>query len=602
MSAPPEGFDELLAHLKTQRGFDFTGYKTAGLERRFAKRMSDVGVETYAEYLDHLEVHPSEFGALFNTILINVTGFFRDHETWDFVRSDVIPRLLEGKDPGTPIRVWSAGCASGEEPYTIAMLLAEALGADEYTRRVKIYGTDVDEEALEQARLGVYEQRLVEGVPDDLRERYFDRTDDHLTFRKDLRRTLIFGRNDLVQDAPISRVDLLVCRNTLMYFNAETQGHILRRFHFALQASGYLVLGKSEMLLTRSELFLPVNLKRRVFTKALRKPSQRLASAGDGGTRLLAAEGAGALVDAAFDTAPVAQLVVRQDGILAMANRAARRLLGLSASDVGRPLKDLEASYRPAELRAGIDSVFTEGRVVMQGPVDHGAEGRTLEVRIEPVVVDGRRVAASVTFTDVSAERRVQEELDRSRRELGNAYEELQSTVEELETTNEELETTNEELQSTNEELETTNEELQSSNEEFETTNEELRQRSFALDRANAVMETTLAGIGAAVFVLDDDQRVRMWNAGAEDLWGLREGEVLGEHLMALDSGLPVEALRPAVRDALAPDGAPAELAIEAIDRRGRTFLCALTVVPLRVEVGRPTGAVVLARRAGERP
>jgi two-component system, chemotaxis family, CheB/CheR fusion protein len=224
-------FEALLTYLKESRGFDFTGYKRSSLMRRVNRRMNQVDITDYQDYLDYLEVHPDEFTALFNTILINVTGFFRDADAWDYLRSEVLEPMVAGKPGDAPIRVWSAGCASGEEAYTLAMSLAETLGADAFRDRVKIYATDVDEEQLNEARQAIYGERAMEAVPPELAERYFEPNGNRFVFRKDLRRSVIFGRNDLVQDAPISRIDLIVCRNTLMYFNAETQAKILGRFH-----------------------------------------------------------------------------------------------------------------------------------------------------------------------------------------------------------------------------------------------------------------------------------------------------------------------------------------------------------------------------------
>jgi two-component system, chemotaxis family, CheB/CheR fusion protein len=229
--------------------------------------MQTVGADGYLGYLDHLEVDPEEFTHLFNTILINVTGFFRDPLAWEYLAAEVLPRLAADKRDGEPIRVWSAGCASGEEAYTLAMAIAEALGPETVKERVKIYATDVDEDALNQARQARYTAKQVESLPPELLERYFERNGHGYVFSKELRRSVIFGRHDLIQDAPISRIDLLVCRNTLMYLNSDTQAHVLARFNFALREGGYLFLGKAEMLLAHSELFTAVDLKRRVFRK-----------------------------------------------------------------------------------------------------------------------------------------------------------------------------------------------------------------------------------------------------------------------------------------------------------------------------------------------
>ena len=247
-------FEALLSYLKRTRGFDFSGYKRPTLMRRMTKRLEMVGIGTFAEYVDFLEVHPDEFAQLFNTVLINVTAFFRDPEAWDYLRAQIIPALLAAKDADDHIRVWSAGCASGEEAYTLAIVLAEALGVDAFKQRVKIYATDVDDEALVHARLGSYKFDGPQDLPVALIDKYFEHTGDHYVFRPDLRRAIIFGRHDLFEDAPISRLDLLVCRNTLMYFNSEAQARIVARFHFALNDQGYLFLGKAEMLLVHAKL------------------------------------------------------------------------------------------------------------------------------------------------------------------------------------------------------------------------------------------------------------------------------------------------------------------------------------------------------------
>ena len=258
----------LLRYLRGARGFDFHGYKTNTLGRRIRKRMASLAIEKFSAYQDYLEVHPDEFGTLFNTILINVTSFFRDPAAWESLRTIAIPAIAAARGVGEPIRAWSAGCASGEEAYTIAMLLAEELGPEWYRSQVKIYATDVHEEALNTARHAAYTPGQVAGVPPDLLEKYFERVDGRYVFRPDLRRQVIYGRHDLIGDAPISRIDLLVCRNTLMYFNAETQARILSRFHFALNEGGFLLLGRAETLMSQGKAFTPVDLQRRLSRKA----------------------------------------------------------------------------------------------------------------------------------------------------------------------------------------------------------------------------------------------------------------------------------------------------------------------------------------------
>ena len=604
--------DVLLEHIKRTRGFDFSGYKRTSLERRIQKRMEEVAVADYGEYLDYLEVHQDEFPALFDTILINVTGFFRDPPAWEYYRDEIVPRLLEAIGSDQPIRVWCAACASGEETYTTAMVLAEALGAEAYMRRVKIYATEVDEDALNQARQASYSAKDVEAIPPPLLERYFEPGDQRFTFRKDLRRTVIFGRNDLTQDAPISRIDLLTCRNTLMYFNAETQSRILARFHFALNPWGYLFLGKSEMLITHSDLFRPVNVKRRIFAKVA-KPTLR--------DRLLTFAHANhesddepvrAIREGAFDASVGAHVVVDQDATVVLANAHARALFGLSPRDVGRPLKDLELSYRPVDLRSNLDTVFGERRAVSIGPVaatTAGGDTRVLEVHVTPLRSGDRVYGASIVYQDITRQRAIEQELESSKHELENAYEELQSTVEELETTNEELqstneelETTNEELQSANEELETMNEELQSTNEELETINDELRQRSLELNEVNAFLETILSSMGVAVIVVDREQRVQIWNAESAELWGVRRDEAEGQHLFGLDIGLPLDRVRNALRRVLAGSDERADVELEALNRRGRNLRVKVTLLPLGFGGTEVTGAILLTAPVDGRP
>ncbi len=599
-------FEALLVYLKEARGFDFTGYKRSSLMRRVGRRMAQVHLTDYAEYLDHLQVHPEEFTALFNTILINVTGFFRDAETWEHLRAEVLPVLLAAKDPDAPVRVWSAGCASGEEAYTLAIMLAEAIGIEDFRRRVKIYATDVDDEGLTQARQASYSDREVEGLPPELLERYFEATANRYTFRKDLRRSVIFGRNDLVQDAPISRIDLLVCRNALMYFNAETQAKILSRFHFALSGAGVLFLGKAEMLLSHTHQFTPIDLKRRLFRKVLPDNHYDGMLTGDTPVPVDRTEMSGLdrLRTEAFSSSPVAQVVVTADGLVALVNRQAETTFGVSTKDVGRPFRDLDLSYRPVELRGLIEQAQVERRTTrltdvqfLRTPIDR----MHLDVQINPLVdTGGSLLGVALVFHDTTTAQRLHEELEHTNRQLESAYEELQSTNEELETTNEELqstveelETTNEELQSTNEELETMNEELQSTNDELQTINDELRDRTDALNTVNAFLETILTSLQSGVAVIDNDLRVRIWNRRAEDLWGMRPEEAVGEHFLTLDIGLPTDPLRPLIRRALGGEPEPQDIELAAIDRKGRTVQIRVVCTAL---IGRRavTGAILV--------
>jgi two-component system CheB/CheR fusion protein len=521
-----------------------------------------------------------------------VTSFLRDPEAWDELRQQVIEPLAQ-RDEQRPIRIWSAGCASGEETYTLIMLLAETMGIERFKRQVKVYATDADTDALNQARQATYSARDLEPVPAEWRERYFEPNAHGTVFRNDLRRCVIFGEHDLVQDAPISRLDLLICRNTLIYFNAETQARILARFHFALNEGGFVFLGKSELLLTHTRLFTPIDARARIFVK-VSKSSMRerllvLAQAGnDDAGQLIAQQGS--LRESSFDAGPVAQIVLDNTGAIVLANDQARTLFRLSTLDLGKAIQDLELSYRPVELRARIDEAYERKDVVRQAGIEYRIsqkDVRYFDLEVTPLLEGRDAIGVSITFIDVTGLQHLRAELEQTTHNLEAAYEELQATNEELETTNEELqstieelETTNEELQATNEELETMNEELQSTNEELETINDELRLRSGELNSVNEFLEAVMTSLRAAVCVTDTDLNVTLWNLKAENLWGLRREEVEGRPFLALDIGLPVEKLARPMRECL--DGQDfTTMVLDAVSRRGREIRCSVTLTRL---------------------
>ncbi len=604
---PDAAFERLLLYLKESRGFDFTGYKRTSLMRRVSHQMKTIGVDSFDEYREHLELNAGEFTRLFNTVLINVTGFFRDADAWAFLRSEILPGLLREKGTA-PIRIWSAGCATGEEAYSLAMCLAEEMGIEQVRQQVKIYATDVDEDALAEARAATFGERQVRGLPGSLVEKYFEQNGQRYTFVKDLRRAVIFGRNDLVQDAPISHIDLLLCRNTLMYFNSEAQTSIVRRLRFALEDTGVLFLGKAEMLLTHTALFTPVDLKRRFFHKVV-IPTERgdrgLALSGPSIPRVTpAVDFAARIRQEALSSSPVAQILIDVEGRLLVGNQLAAALFGLSSREVGRPLQDLELSYRPVELRSHIDQALADRRPVWIRDVEWNRGGKPLwlDIQVAPLIDrDGTVLGTSVFFTDVSRYRQLQGELEYANRQLETAYEELQSTNEELETTNEELqstveelETTNEELQSTNEELETMNEELQSMNDELQFSNTELRKRTDEVSSLNHFMEMVLTSLQAGIAVVNRELKVQIWNSRAEELWGLRADEAIGQHLLNLDIGLPVEQLPPLIRQAFGDSGEQAVALLAAVNRRGRPIKVTVAVSPLQQPDPEPAGALIV--------
>ncbi|QSV68910.1 MAG: PAS domain S-box protein [Aphanizomenon flos-aquae DEX188] len=598
MNAPHKDldFENLLQYLRINRGFDFTGYKRSTLMRRVTKQMETLNIDSFGNYQDYLEVHPDEFKNLFNTILINVTAFFRDSSAWDYLAKEIIPNIIKNKPKDGLIRFWSAGCASGQEAYTLAIIVAEILGVEEFRQRVKIYATDVDEEALTQSRQASYSAKNIIEIPLGLRDKYFDIVNKNYIFRQDLRRCVIFGRHDLLQDAPISRLDLLICRNTLMYFNSEIQGKIINRFHFALNDHGYLFLGKAEMLVMHSNLFVPIDLKNRIFSKVslgnihnrqlVMKSSEGKESADN-----VSFEGL-RIRELAFDTASSAQVVIDNHGTLIMINEQARNLFNLTLKDLNRPFQDLELSYRPVELRSLIEQVYSERHPITLTNVERyqtNSEVQHLDLRVIPLQHNDQTIlGVTISFNDITRQMKLQTVLQRSRQELETTNEELQSTNEELETTNEELqstneelETTNEELQSTNQEMETMNEELQSANEELQTINHELSDRTCELDQINIFLTSILGSLQMGMVVLDSSFNILIWNQTVEDMWGLRTDEVMNKSWFSLDIGLPVEQLRNPIRDIMSCKKKFQEIIINATNRRGKKIQCYLACSPL---------------------
>jgi two-component system, chemotaxis family, CheB/CheR fusion protein len=568
MTAPDQTsiFEALLEYLRRSRGCDLRGYKRSTIQRRVTKRMQIHNIDNVGDYLEYLKTHPAEFSALFNTILINVTSFFRDLTAWEYLASHTLPQIIQHKSPDEPLRFWTAGCASGEEACTLAILLAETLGMEACLRRVKIYATDIDEDALAQARNASYSAKALEAIPTDLQQQYFKPLGDRFILDENLRRVVIFGRHDLIHDAPISRLDLLVCRNTLMYFNTETQKQILSRFHFALKNTGFLFLGKAEMLLTHAELFNPFNLPHRIFTKAQKMDRRdRLLILAqnrkeESGTRFSFNI---RLLEAAFNAVPIAQIVVDAEGDLILANQLARSRFGIQSQDLGRQFKDLEISYRPVELQSQIERAYKEGRSILVSDVirtwTYGST-QYLDIEISPLYQNEQDpLGVSIAFNEVTRYHQLQEQLQRS-----------------------------------NQELETVNEELQSSNEELQTMNDELGRRTLELNQCNAFLESIFASLPSPIIVVDRKFQIQSWNEAAQNFWGLSANTVLSQSLFSLDIGLPLEQLRDPLYTCLSGSQPSQEIFLETQTLQGRAIQGRLTLNPLKDGGKKPHGVILL--------
>lgn len=400
-SAPD--LEALLEYLRRERGCDWTGYKRSTLLRRFRQRMRTLQIETYSGYLEYLQQNPDEYSSLLDEVLINFTGFFRDAEAWDYLDGEIIPRLLAGKRPDEPIRIWSAGCATGEEIYSLLILFAEALGIESCCQRLRGYATDMDTAAIALAREGVYGDRDIAPIPEDLLAKYFTRSSGGYVFDDRLRRAIVFERHDLTRDALMSGIDLLVCRNTLIYFRPEVQNSIFHRFHRALNADGYLFLGKSELFIEREPIFEPVNLGHRVYRKGVDPEGEdRPASIPLVTPEIDRTFARDDFWRTAFESLPIAQLAIDRDGRLLDANPRAKRLFGLTPDDRGRPFSEL-APGRLIASRIRWKTFYRRDRPITLRQIEWKTpkKTRSFDISIAPVFNAGKQaIGVTVAFLD----------------------------------------------------------------------------------------------------------------------------------------------------------------------------------------------------------
>ncbi|HKD90463.1 MAG TPA: CheR family methyltransferase [Terriglobales bacterium] len=546
--------NQLVYSLAEDGGPDLRGYKHATLERRMRRRMSDLSISAYSEYLDYSRKTPGEPADLLNKVLINVTEFFRDPPAWEYLRTQLLPRLLANLKPGDTFRAWAAGCSTGEEAYSVALLMADVIGEDLNQFDVKIYATDIDEEALLTARRGEYPPEKLRRVRPEMRQRYFMPVGRSLRANREIRRLLIFGRSNLVSNAPIPHCNLVVCRNLLIYFDTTTQKRILERLHYALDPGGILFLGKAESKLSESRLFRPVNSRWRFFQRLpssgeLVADSEKVAPALESGKEDQELKMMRIYQQNILEAVRAGVIALDANDIVLTHNDAAVLLWGLNSAKIaGRHLQNTKLVFRCPEIIARLESTRAGrgGAVQFQCAVKSSPnannEERLLSVTLRPVIDDdGQRAGAVISCDDITDREKMQNMLERfeaTSEELQSANQELKTTNEELQSTNEELETTNEELQSSNEELETTNEELQSLSEELENMNEELEQRTHELTALNAHYTDILQRMPWPVVLVDAQERIQLWNAAAQQWFGVGSTSVVGVDM----ERLPLEA------------------------------------------------------------
>ncbi|MBW4605275.1 MAG: PAS domain-containing protein [Calothrix sp. FI2-JRJ7] len=401
-----QDFETLLDYLKQKCACDLTFYKRDSLMRRFERRMQDLKIDSYTNYLRYLQGHAEEYTSLLDTILINFSRFFRNRDCWDYLASTIIPQIIKNKKPQEKIRIWSAGCAYGQEVYTLLMLLVEALGIEQYLQRVQIFATDVDSAALKLARKGSYSQDEVVGIPIELLSKYFEKDEKRYIFDSKLRSTIVFGHHNLAIDAPMSKIDLLMCRNVLIYFHFKTQATVFVRFHFALTDKGFLFLGNAENL-TNKNIFIPVSLKHRIFAKGekLTLEDHLLIQTQTPRTKVLDPLTIQVFVwQTAFEKSPFAQLAIDIKGCLIIANDQANALFGLTYTDLGAKLQNLQIGQIIKSLTL-LKHLNHEHRALHLQNIQWVTKiGITyLDIHIKPVFnASGKLLGANLTFVDIT--------------------------------------------------------------------------------------------------------------------------------------------------------------------------------------------------------
>ncbi|MEO7143019.1 MAG: chemotaxis protein CheB [Bryobacteraceae bacterium] len=620
----------IFALLQMAAGVDFRGYKTGTIRRRIGRRIilqRQPGLEAYVAFL---EAHHLEITALYEDILINVTSFFRDPAAFHAVEKQILPRLLEERPSDLPIRVWVPGCSTGEEVYSIAMCLVEAISKCPAPVSIKIFGTDLSERSIAVARTGEYTANLVAKVSPERLARFFSRTDNGYRINKPIREMCVFARQNICIDPPYSRLDLISCRNLLIYLGPALQRHAIATFHYALQPQRYLLLGSSESLRGFPDLFSTIDKKNRLYRKSdvdsqasLDVIRRGFASEQGGAFTPSPPMGRSALFDQDLRKAAErivlssfgpAWVIVSDNFDIVLSHGDTRPYLQLPP---GAPtfalLKMVRESIR-GELRTLLKRAAEGGVPVESNPItdNEGAGLRRVSLEAHPIASPNKQVRHFLVLFDAqpepsrvphpaSADTNSQDQLsetnaevERLREELALTGQRLQSTIDDrdavnqdLTSANEEIQSSNEELQSINEELETSKEELQSSNEELNTVNAELQSGNQELSRLSDDLANLLSSASIPILMLDNNLRIRRITSAVERLLNVRSSDI-GRPITEIRLQLSVEDIEPLIRGVL-ETLTPQELDVQ--DREGRWHT--LRVRPYRTADNRIEGAVM---------
>jgi two-component system CheB/CheR fusion protein len=555
--------EKVIILLRSHTGNDFSAYKKNTIYRRIERRMGVHKIEKIISYVHFLQENPKEIDILFKELLIGVTNFFRDNEVWEKLESTVLPDLIEQMQEGSVLRAWIPGCSTGEEAYSLAIVFKEAIEKKNPQGGIslQLFATDLDNDSIETARKGLFADSIASNVSAKRLSRFFIKTDDGYRISNEIREMVVFAKHNIIMHAPFTKIDIISCRNMLIYMDAELQKKLLGLFHYSLSSSGIMILGSAETLGTQSHFFTPVDAKLKIFKRSQTNLVPELYDFPSSFSRTPQLPTEKHMPD---KTIPNIQILADQ---LLLQNYSPPGVLLNEKGDIiyisGRTGKYLEPSVGKANmnifamLREGLRNEFPaafrkaikdkELVVLKNLKVDTNSGAQSIKVSIQwiskPEPLNGM---VMVIFTDTphaahlnetlghsdknathsQKQIELEEELQRMREEMQNAFEEMQTSQEEQKSTNEELQSTNEELQSTNEELTTSKEEMQSLNEELQTVNAELQSKVDDFMRVNNDMKNLLNSTDIATLFLDKDLNIRRYTNEATKIFKLIKGDI----------------------------------------------------------------------------
>ena len=542
---------EICAVLHSKLGRDFRDYKTGTLMRRIQRRMHVLQIDDVTDYTAQLRKLPHEAEQLFREMLINVTRFFRDRDAFEALETKVIPLLPDGNGSTDPIRVWVAGCATGEEAYSVAILLREGLIRSGSQRQIQVFATDLDDRAVAVARAGLYPASIATDMTSERLNACFSREDGSYRIAKAIRDVCLFSTHDLVKDPPFSRLDLVCCRNLLIYFEQPLQQRVIATFHYALRPGGHLFLGSSESVSSQAHLFTPLDKRQRLYGRrnvSSNFPSFSLSGTVDVATRPVVRSASDDIdrqaTRAMAAYAPAFFVVNRQHDILRFSGDTAKFVQPAPGVATLNLFALLHTDLRSAVRAALKEAHATGGGVVHEKlsfetgerydvvnlivePIGGAGDGGLFVVAFKETESGGtvlRPASGGVQGTD-EAVQTLNREVVSLRERLRDVSEELEASIEELQSSNEEYLSAVEELQSANEELVTSKEELQSLNEELQTINAELNDRNDSLVRSNSDLANLFDSTSIATLFLDRDLRIRRFTPRLLDIFNLRDGD-----------------------------------------------------------------------------